>query len=100
MLRPPVSLKPAICQGAIHFTLTVVTIQGRLAQLGEHLPYKQGVIGSSPIVPTKSTKASHSEALFFYWNIPSVLNVNTIMFAWRMYRSGVIQEGVEKLEQG
>ena len=31
-----------------------VTIKfGRLAQLGEHLPYKQGVIGSSPIVPTK-----------------------------------------------
>ena len=25
---------------------------GRLAQLGEHLPYKQGVIGSSPITPT------------------------------------------------
>ena len=25
---------------------------GRLAQLGEHLPYKQRVIGSSPIVPT------------------------------------------------
>ncbi len=28
---------------------------GSIAQLGEHLPYKQGVIGSSPIVPTKST---------------------------------------------
>ncbi len=27
-------------------------VYGRLAQLGEHLPYKQGVIGSSPIVPT------------------------------------------------
>ena len=26
---------------------------GSLAQLGEHLPYKQRVIGSSPIVPTK-----------------------------------------------
>ena len=26
---------------------------GRLAQLGEHLPYKQRVIGSSPIAPTK-----------------------------------------------
>ena len=26
--------------------------QGRIAQLGEHLPYKQGVIGSSPIAPT------------------------------------------------
>ncbi len=29
-----------------------VTILGRIAQLGEHLPYKQGVIGSSPIAPT------------------------------------------------
>jgi hypothetical protein len=28
-------------------------VRGRIAQLGEHLPYKQGVIGSSPIAPTK-----------------------------------------------
>ena len=28
---------------------------GSLAQLGEHLPYKQRVIGSSPIVPTISS---------------------------------------------
>ncbi len=28
---------------------------GSIAQLGEHLPYKQRVIGSSPIVPTKRT---------------------------------------------
>ncbi len=28
---------------------------GSIAQLGEHLPYKQGVIGSSPIVPTKTS---------------------------------------------
>ena len=28
------------------------TMYGRIAQLGEHLPYKQGVIGSSPIVTT------------------------------------------------
>ena len=27
---------------------------GSLAQLGEHLPYKQRVIGSSPIAPTKN----------------------------------------------
>ena len=26
--------------------------RGRIAQLGEHLPYKQGVTGSSPVVPT------------------------------------------------
>ena len=25
---------------------------GRLAQLGEHLPYKQGVTGSSPVATT------------------------------------------------
>ena len=28
-----------------------LVIFGRIAQLGEHLPYKQGVIGSSPIGP-------------------------------------------------
>ena len=27
-------------------------MNGSIAQLGEHLPYKQRVIGSSPIVPT------------------------------------------------
>ena len=32
-------------------------MRGRLAQLGEHLPYKQGVIGSSPIVPTRNRKS-------------------------------------------
>ena len=30
-------------------------VNGRLAQLGEHLPYKQRVIGSSPIVPTRES---------------------------------------------
>ena len=27
---------------------------GSIAQLGEHMPYKHGVTGSSPVVPTKS----------------------------------------------
>ena len=27
---------------------------GSLAQLGEHLPYKQGVTGSSPVAPTNN----------------------------------------------
>ena len=30
-----------------------VTNSGGIAQLGEHLPYKQRVTGSSPVVPTK-----------------------------------------------
>ena len=36
-------------------------IKGRIAQLGEHLPYKQGVIGSSPIVPTNKKCSGKSE---------------------------------------
>ena len=35
--------------------LVRVTTFGSIAQLGEHLPYKQRVIGSIPIVPTKKT---------------------------------------------
>ena len=31
---------------------------GSIAQLGEHLPYKQRVIGSSPIVSTNDIAAS------------------------------------------
>ena len=34
----------------------VIRSNGSIAQLGEHLPYKQRVIGSSPIVPTKKSK--------------------------------------------
>ena len=28
------------------------TAEGSIAQLGEHMPYKHGVTGSSPVVPT------------------------------------------------
>ncbi len=34
------------------FGSSLILICGVLAQLGEHLPYKQRVIGSSPIGPT------------------------------------------------
>ena len=36
--------------------LVPVAGYGRIAQLGEHLPYKQGVTGSSPVVPTTSER--------------------------------------------
>ena len=29
---------------------------GSIAQLGEHMPYKHGVTGSSPVVPTKMAR--------------------------------------------
>ena len=40
-------------QVMINNGLIIIDIQGSIAQLGEHLPYKQRVIGSIPIVPTK-----------------------------------------------
>ena len=35
-------------------------VRGILAQLGEHLPYKQRVTGSSPVGPTNSEKSELS----------------------------------------
>ena len=40
----------------ILFKRETLRANGSIAQLGEHLPYKQRVIGSSPIVPTKDRK--------------------------------------------
>ncbi len=40
-------------RGSIPLGVTICYFfNGRIAQLGEHLPYKQGVTGSSPVVPT------------------------------------------------
>ncbi len=41
-----------------------VTIQGSIAQLGERLPYKQDVTGSSPVVPTKDSRRFQMKRLF------------------------------------
>ena len=38
---------------------------GSIAQLGEHLPYKQRVTGSSPVVPTKDLMVNKPLGLFF-----------------------------------
>ena len=39
-----------------------ICLRGILAQLGEHLPYKQRVIGSSPIGPTNASVAELADA--------------------------------------
>ena len=41
------------CHGGGRRFESVLGRYGIIAQLGEHLPYKQRVIGSSPIGPTK-----------------------------------------------
>ena len=47
---------------------------GRLAQLVEHLPYKQDVTGSSPVPPTKAeasstTERGRGEAWLSHWTV-------------------------------
>ena len=37
----------------ISLCYNIRALNGRLAQLGEHLPYKQRVTGSSPVLSTK-----------------------------------------------
>ena len=37
----------------MRFDIILGHLPGRLAQLGEHLPYKQRVTGSSPVLSTK-----------------------------------------------
>ena len=42
------------------FCYNVKVLNGRLAQLGEHLPYKQRVTGSSPVLSTKESPRAES----------------------------------------
>ena len=52
MLWEPIPTQK-VCNISADSFAEYLSIIGRLAQLGEHLPYKQRVIGSSPIATTK-----------------------------------------------
>ena len=38
---------------------SILALNGSLAQLGEHLPYKQRVTGSNPVASTKQNSADY-----------------------------------------
>ena len=40
----------------LHFAFCILHFFGGVAQLGEHLPCKQGVMGSNPIISTKEKR--------------------------------------------
>ena len=44
---------------------------GGVAQLGEHLPCKQGVMGSNPIISTREAKRAISEKITSDFNTGS-----------------------------
>ena len=65
-----------VVDNAVHYEVEYYSLSalcflfsGSIAQLGEHLPYKQGVTGSSPVVPTKyaagvMVTVTHSKAVY------------------------------------
>ena len=51
-----VTLQPFVVQFLRIIPHSPITSYGGVAQLGEHLPCKQGVMGSNPIISTKMTR--------------------------------------------
>ena len=54
-----------IPQDVVRGLIKFVLFYGSIAQLGEHLPYKQGVTGSSPVTSTKISWISVS--MYLAW---------------------------------
>ena len=56
------------------FVIIVKSSDGRLAQLGEHLPYKQRVTGSSPVLSTMGKNEAQSLARTDGLEVGAVVN--------------------------
>ncbi len=54
---------------------------GSIAQLGEHLPYKQRVIGSSPIVPTIKNRLQKQSVFYFKVSFYTKLSIELGYFS-------------------
>ena len=61
-----------ICQKSVYNSKAVsdkLTGNGILAQLGEHLPYKQRVTGSSPVGPISLLESKKNFWLLYRYNL-------------------------------
>ena len=54
------SRKPAKEPFVVQFSGSVEALHGGVAQLGEHLPCKQGVKGSIPFISTRGSREANS----------------------------------------
>ena len=69
IMREWLSGRALPCQGKCREFESRLPLQyGSLAQLVEHLPYKQMVIGSSPIIPTIKLIAL-KKVIFLFYNL-------------------------------
>ena len=60
----------------VQFSGTKETLYGGVAQLGEHLPCKQGVMGSNPIISTSQETDKHEMDEIHYlqcWRIAQLV---------------------------
>src|ERR1700759_1241419 len=60
-----------------------VAPSGRLAQLGEHFPYKEGVTGSSPVPPIHAGHRTRPK--------PSIVTASRLVDDWRGAANGRTQ---------
>ncbi len=75
---------------------TQLAVQGRLAQLGEHLPYKEGVTGSRPVSPTTFQRCNIDKFLatfmcfpLFKWAISSVGRAPPLQGGGHWFETGI-----------
>ena len=68
---------------------------GELAQLGEHLPYKQRVTGSSPVLPTNKSRSKERDFFIFSRHYakrqlkPPIVHLNPQMW-WQANKSRIL----------
>ena len=70
---------------------------GSIAQLGEHLPYKQRVTGSSPVVPTKIKRIPTRYPFYFYVIRCNARNCDKILQILRTTRAKNLGKTVREL---
>ena len=61
----------------------------------EHLPYKQGVIGSNPIGPTNESCRKSDDSFSFMYH--GIIIQQIPIFQWKVYLCNTISKGVEVL---
>ena len=65
----------------------IKAFNGRLAQLGEHLPYKQRVTGSSPVLSTKGKYKRYGRLCTSAQGLEVACNFFVLSTKWKKFHS-------------
>ncbi len=73
----------------LHYFCTAIKAKRAISSVGlEHLPYKQGVTGSTPVSPTKADLS-----LLFLFNLPQKMNIKLVLIGKTDKKH--LQEGID-----